>query len=217
MKLKIEIVFLADMLSLALSPFPVQGSSGGMSEDVDPIASEHRQATSSDNVTERMYRLENFLDGVLKKNLGLVLRKRDALFDAAAQCVQLRDLLTSLPGFVSDGCDDPDHPPGVQTYEEAVSAIRPTCILAHLGCHYYMEAEVRNSGVVHVNIGCGVVVPMSSAEAKRFLVAKEGHLRAAASRQTVEAAKVKYRIRLVMEAIAALDRSVRRVPPSAQH
>lgn len=135
-----------------------------------------------------MVRLENFLDTVLRKDLDKVLRERDALFDMASSCVQLRELLVSMTRL-SPSQDDGNR------------------ILVDLGHHFYMQAQVSDPSIVHINIGCGVVVPMNHDEAGKFLVKKERHLTEMAQLKTKETLRVKFRMRLVMEAISRIQDS----------
>lgn len=78
-------------------------------------------------------------------------------------------------------------------------------LLVDLGNHFYAAARVRDAGRVHLNVGCGVLLEMSIAEADGFLRIKEAALRATAMAQTREALRLVYRIRLVTEAIARLS------------
>ena len=80
-------------------------------------------------------------------------------------------------------------------------------MLVDVGSHFYMEAHVPNPEVVHVNVGCNLILPMLHEEADAFLVKKEQLHRDNAGRKTKEALRLKFRMRLVMEAIAQLHDS----------
>ena len=80
----------------------------------------------------------------------------------------------------------------------------PTSMLLDLGCHFFTEAEIPNPAVVYINVGCGVVCPMSHTEAKKFLVKKERLLRDESVSLSKEVLRVRFRMRLVMEAINRL-------------
>lgn len=81
----------------------------------------------------------------------------------------------------------------------------PTKMLLDLGCHFFTEVEIPNPAVVCINMGCGVVCPMSHEEAKRFLVKKERLLRDESVALSKEVLRVRFRMRLVMEAINRLE------------
>ena len=68
----------------------------------------------------------------------------------------------------------------------------------------YAEAHVPDARVVHINVGCGIVVPMTHEEASRFLVRKEEHHKAEVARLTKEILRIKYRVRVVTETLARL-------------
>ncbi|KPA77588.1 hypothetical protein ABB37_06956 [Leptomonas pyrrhocoris] len=80
-------------------------------------------------------------------------------------------------------------------------------ILVDLGHHFYTQGVVRDASVVYVNLGCGVVLPMSQEEARAFLKKKESVVREMITSKSKEALRIKYRIRLVSEAIARLNES----------
>uniref|UniRef100_A0A0A9WPS5 Protein UXT n=2 Tax=Lygus hesperus TaxID=30085 RepID=A0A0A9WPS5_LYGHE len=88
--------------------------------------------------------------------------------------------------------------------EKSVMNGRHNRILVDLGSHFYTPAKVYNATRVHVNLGCGVLLEMSTEEAEAFLIKKEAILRGIASRKTREVLQMKYRIRLVTEIIARL-------------
>ncbi|PWU82968.1 hypothetical protein C4B63_442g4 [Trypanosoma cruzi] len=77
-------------------------------------------------------------------------------------------------------------------------------IMVDIGNYFFVQCSVKDGSQVWVNLGCGVVLPMSTAEADVFLQKKEKLLRERAARLSKEALRIKYRIRLVMEAISQL-------------
>lgn len=78
-------------------------------------------------------------------------------------------------------------------------------MLVDLGCHVYCRCVVRDDQPILIHVGLDVYVPMTRAEAMRFLVKKEGSRRAMADLCTKEALRVKFRIRLVLEALHRLS------------
>lgn len=130
-----------------------------------------------------MARLEHFLDAVLKQSLQEAMERRGRYMDLIAQCTQLRHLLAEMDALA----------PG--SFSE---------LLVNLGHHVYAAATVPRRDTLWVHIGCGVVVEMSREEALRHLGRREAVARAALDRQNRHVLRLKYRIRLVTEALRRL-------------
>jgi hypothetical protein len=146
-------------------------------------------------------RLEAFLEDVLRAELDKVLAARDAVYDRASQCRKLQLLLADVDELIDGGGLPAAGPAG----PAPAAHLRPMTTLVDLGNHFFAKCEVADTSVVSVNIGCGVVLPMTRDEARQFLVTKERLLRSDGDRLTKEALRVKYRMRLVMEAIARIN------------
>ncbi|RNE99660.1 protein UXT [Trypanosoma rangeli] len=175
----------------------------------------HAPPTSFDAETGSMARLEHFLDAVLRQSLEKVLRERDTVYTMVSDCCQLRKLfeemraLSSTHSFISEG---EASSPSVAAAAAAAAAAecgeegkpQRNQIMVDIGNHFFVQCSVRDASQVWVNLGCGVVLSMSTAEADAFMQKKERLLRERAARLSKEALRIKYRIRLVMEAIARL-------------
>ena len=164
-------------------------------------------------------RLEAFMDEVLKADLKRAMARRDEAFERASQCHRLRRLLKDLvvlpqlersePGAPSKGgrqkVATPDADAELRNdVERDMAAPIPTSLRVDLGGFVFATAEVPDARVVHVNVGCGVVVPMTHSEAERFLLRKEQSPKDDVGRCNKEILRVKFRIRLVMESIRRL-------------
>ncbi|ORC85938.1 protein UXT [Trypanosoma theileri] len=177
---------------------------------------------SFDPATGSMIRLEHFLDTVLRQSLDKVLQERDTVNTMASQCIQLRELfeemraLSSTHSFITNKSSSSlssSSNAGVNTNNTTnttnSSVPQRNHIMVDIGNHFFVQCTVHDASQVWVNLGCGVVLPMSTAEANVFLQKKEKMLRERAARLSKEALRLKYRIRLVMEAITQLyDRSI---------
>ncbi|KPI88421.1 hypothetical protein ABL78_2486 [Leptomonas seymouri] len=190
-------------------------------------------STSAASPPPGVLHLERFLESVLKKDLDTVLSQRDELHDTVAQCAQLRWLMEDMQAlsryhsFVEAAsaaeaahetslaaASPPNHhqanasPSSLVSKRAQADAYKPpqrNKILVDLGNMFYTPGVVRDASVVYMNIGCGVVLPMSPEEARAFLSKKEAVVRAMATNKSQEALRLKYRIRLVSEAIARLN------------
>lgn len=177
--------------------------------------------------------LEEFLESVLRRSLHTVLLERNALRTTASDCHQLRLLLVEMrtlsryhsflvtnsaepsplmPGNVAAKAA-PDEKmitgssPGA-TSGTALQHIPPqrSTILVNLGQHMYTQGVIKDASTVHVHLGCGVVLPMSTEEADRFLAKRQQVLQEQALNKTREAMRLTYRIRVVTEAISGLNK-----------
>ncbi|RNF19916.1 protein UXT [Trypanosoma conorhini] len=170
-------------------------------------ADSHAPPASFDAETGSMARLEHFLDAVLRQSLERVLRERDTVYAMASDCCQLRELfeemraLSSTHSFIAEG---EASSAAAAAGGEAERRPQRNQIMVDIGNHFFVQCAVRDASQVWVNLGCGVVLPMSTAEADAFMQKKEKLLRERAARLSKEALRIKYRIRLVMEAITRL-------------
>jgi hypothetical protein len=175
--------------------------------------------------------LERFLETVLKKNLDTVLSQRDELYNTVAQCAQLRWLMEDMQALsrchsfveaasaaeaamktpsAADTHDSSPSSSSLVSKRAQANAYRPpqrNKILVDLGNHFYTQGVVKDASVLYMNLGCGVVLPMSQEEARAFLKRKESAVREMATNKSREALRIKYRIRVVSEAIARLNES----------
>ena len=169
--------------------------------------------------------LERFLESVLKKNLDTVLSQRDELYNTVAQCAQLRWLLEDMQALsrnslfvetasaAADAAGEPATAPSADALSPISKRARAAMykppqrnkILVDLGNHFYTQGVVKDASVVYVNIGCGVILPLSQEETRAFLQKKERVVREMILSKSKEALRIKYRIRVVSEAIARLN------------
>jgi hypothetical protein len=175
-------------------------------------------AMPTDVSTQRMLRMEHFLDAVLRRELQSVLLRRESASAIAAQCRHVRDLIDSIvslgaakqqqqhmadaaaAGFASSRTSASSS--GLSSTSAAPLS---TELLTNIGNHFYMQCVVPDARTIHINIGSGVVLPMPLADAKAFLVLKEELLVQDVVRLTRESLRVRFRMRLVMEAISRLN------------
>jgi hypothetical protein len=156
-------------------------------------------------------RLETFLDSVLRKSLEEALLQRDEILTMASSCTHLRQTLkalrdVNLPLSPIEVTSSSSTSPSSNAPVTSVDAsLPPTMMLVDIGHRFFMQAHVKNPSLVHVNVGCGVVIPMQHSEAETFLEKKESLLAERAKRKTQDILRIKFRMRLVMEAISRLQ------------
>nr|CCC95827.1 unnamed protein product [Trypanosoma congolense IL3000] len=174
--------------------------------------------SSCDAALGSMVRLEHFLDVVLRQSLERVLGQRDSVYTMISNCCQLRDLFEDMRSLSSThslirrsvGSSAPAPAPA-----PAGGVPQRNHLMVDLGNHFFVQCAVADASQVWVNLGCGVVLPMTQEEAVTFLGKREKLLRERASRLSRESLRIKYRMRLVMEAITRLhDRTTGQQPAS---
>lgn len=140
--------------------------------------------------TAAVARLEYFLDAVLKQELHGAMSSRDRFIDLVAQCTQLQGLLMEMTALAKPAAGG--------------AARSQNKILVNLGNHFYTSASVVDNRTIWLNIGCGVVIERTREEAVSHLKKRESIARAGLHAQNVEILRLKFRIRLVTEAIRRL-------------
>ena len=171
---------------------------------------EEKAALPKDPNTRSMIRLEHFLETVLRKELHDVLLRREDTSNIIAQCRQVRDLIDSIEALGKSDTATPPSPSSASSSSMAAGKSKDknkfsTTLLSNIGNHFYMECKVPDASMIHINIGCGIVLPMPLSDAKVFLVKKEALLTETGQRLTRESLRVRFRMRLVMEAISRLS------------
>lgn len=156
-----------------------------------------------------MARLENFLDAVLNPLLCEEMQKRETAIQLAAQCTQLRvlfDEMKALSRSSSDGSDSmmKNQSSSIKTSKPLPPEPQRNHILVNLGNHFYTSALVKDARTIWLNIGAGVVLQMPIDDAKAHLVKRERIARESLERQNQQILRLKFRIRLVTEAIKRL-------------
>lgn len=157
--------------------------------------------------------LEHYLDSVLRASLQTILTERDMLYQRASQCDQLRQLLQATNELSRDSTNVPSTTAASSTPSSRNSSSNntnttnssamklPHQTLVDMGHHCYLRANIKSMEQIHVNIGAGIVVPLTREEALSFLSKKEALLVRQGEEKTKESLRVRYRIRLVMEAL----------------
>lgn len=136
-------------------------------------------------------RLQNLLDVVLRREFEDIMRSRDALYNKVSEQVQFQKLLKQdLRLADQPAADAPD---------------APRTIMHDLGCKFFVQCQLLDPRVVHVNVGCGVIVAMTIPEALAHSKRAETSLRSRSDKLTKQALNAKYKQRLVMEAIMRLQ------------
>lgn len=154
--------------------------------------------------TAGMARLEHFLDAVLKQTLQQEMAKRDRFIDLAAQCNQLQGLCEEMRTLSSSSLIPVQRTASTNAASATASPRQKNKVLVNLGNHFYTPATIRNTNVICLNIGCGVVLEMPTEDAVKHLKKREKLAKEALERQNVQILRLKYRIRLVTEAIRRL-------------
>ena len=141
------------------------------------------EVQSSDAVTEKIQKYEEFVNEVLKNDLKYVLQQRDSVYEEISEYTKL------------------------QTYIDRVHPItkRPIKSKVNIGCEYFMQAEVKNTDYIFVDVGLGLHVQCTFEEATRVVKKRIDQLTLKAEKMTDKSCDIKSRIKLIVQALAELQ------------
>ena len=151
-------------------------------------------------------RLQYVLDVVLRQDYENILIKRNEIYDKVSQHVQLQKLirddmqLTRKAEQKSDSTAKSSNNNNSNATEE-----EDITMLHEVGCKFYSQCKLIDPRVIHVNIGCDVIVAMTIDEALKFSKKAEDSYRMRGEQLTKDALNSKYKMRLVTEAIMRLQ------------
>eukprot|EP01028_Stygiella_incarcerata_P008708 TRINITY_DN3883_c0_g1_i1.p1 TRINITY_DN3883_c0_g1~~TRINITY_DN3883_c0_g1_i1.p1 ORF type:complete len:203 (-),score=67.35 TRINITY_DN3883_c0_g1_i1:91-699(-) len=131
-------------------------------------------------VDGKIRRFQGFLDDSLRASLRRLSEKRDAVYDEISAYLSLRNSL------------------------DAIHDKKKLTSMVHLGSEVYVEAKVKDSSEVFVDVGLGFHIAMSHEEALAFIEEKEKILTKRADDLTKEISIVKANMRIVYEGIGEL-------------
>ena len=134
-------------------------------------------------ISDKVLKYEEFVNDVLKNDLKHVLEERDKIYDEIAEYMKLQTSIERL-----------------KTIET-----RPIKEMIDVGCNFYMQAEVKNTDFIFVDIGMRLHVQMTFDEALRFLKKKIEQLTVKSEHLTDKSVDIKARIKLIIGALAELQ------------
>lgn len=135
-------------------------------------------------INQKVLRYETFINDTLKEDLKVVHQQLERKNSELAEWVQLKTMLSTLL--------ENDLVNGFKTKMD-------------IGTNVYVQAEVTDSSVVLINIGCNIYVEYNIKEAIRFV---ERHINLLQQQVTIirnSSADIKARIKLVLHGIQELS------------
>ncbi|KAJ1510165.1 hypothetical protein HMI55_007100 [Coelomomyces lativittatus] len=139
-----------------------------------------RSVTVSAAQQRQVENLEQIVHTLQIQNTDVLMR-RDRCYDTIASHTHLRNLLDTLPRLTVEG---------------------RTTVLSPLGGDFYAECDLVDLNTIFLNLGCGVVVPMTPKEVLVYLDRKDKLLKAQVDQLTRSSIQLRYRRRLVLEALS---------------
>ncbi|XP_063690658.1 protein UXT-like isoform X3 [Bolinopsis microptera] len=134
-------------------------------------------------ISDKVLKYEEFVNEVLKNDLNHVLEERDKIYDEVAEYMKLQTSIERLKTIDS----------------------RPIKEMIDVGCNFYMQAEVKNTDYIYVDVGMGLHVQLTFDEALRFLKKKIDQLTVKSEHLTEKSVDIKARIKLIIGALAELQ------------
>lgn len=160
-------------------------------------------------------RLQYVLDVVLSQDYENILISRNEVYDKVSQQVQLQKLIrddmqlttrkniSENSAASSSTSNQQQQQQQLQTQQEQET--EDITMLHEVGCKFYTPCKLIDPRVIHVNVGCDVIVAMTIDEALKFSKKAEDSYRMRGEKLTRDALNAKYKMRLVTEAIMRLQ------------
>jgi len=141
-----------------------------------------------DPTAEKVLQYEHFLNNVLRTDLKITLDRRDELYNEITQYMELQTVMEKLAE--ANGGN-----------EGAKLKTR-----VDIGSNFYVQAEIPNTKMITVDIGCGIWLPMTPKDALKFCEKKLFFLNARVDELTQKELNVKAQIKLVLEGLREIQK-----------
>ena len=135
------------------------------------------------NLPEKVRKYEDFINNELKEDLRKVHDQRDKLYSSIADYLQLKNTIERLKIFNGGK---------MRTQVD-------------LGCNFYCQAEVKETKMILVAVGCGFFVEFTLDEAVKFVDKKVQHLTKQAETFTRDSARIKAHIKIALQGLSELQ------------
>ncbi|PRP88498.1 prefoldin alpha subunit family protein [Planoprotostelium fungivorum] len=139
------------------------------------MSSNTEQARLLEERQKKILEYERFIDERLKVDLQQTLEIRDKIYDKLSQLVELRTKIQTVK-------------------EEKLSEMKT---MINLGSEIYVQANVKDTSKIYVNVGLGFHVEYTLDEALDFISTREVLYNKRAEEVTQKAAKIKTQIKLL--------------------
>lgn len=159
-----------------------------------PSPEESFEPPKIDKITQYEY----FLNEVLRTDLKTTLDRRDELYNQISQYMELQTVLDKL-----QGANEGDENTKLRTRVD-------------IGCNFYIQAEIANTKIINVDIGCGIWLPMSPKDALSFSEKKLVFLNARVDELTQKELQIKAQIKLVLNGLRELQ-NISQIEPKPRY
>ena len=149
-------------------------------------------------------RLQYVLDVILRQDYENILIKRNEIYDKVSQHVKLQKLIRDDLQLTRKNNTSNNNNSSSVTNTSS-SEQEDITMLHEVGCKFYSQCKLIDPRVIHVNIGCDVIVAMTIEEALKFSKKAEDSYRMRGEQLTKDSLNAKYKMRLVTEAIMRLQ------------
>jgi len=134
---------------------------------------------------EKVTTYEHFLNDVLKMDLRKALERREVFNSKIAECTQQKSILEKLTS-------SPQLSTGIRAQVD-------------IGCNFYVQSEVPNLDKVVMNVGCGIWLEVTPAEAVRMCEKCISSYKTKIDFITKEELQIKAHINLVIDALREMQ------------
>ena len=130
---------------------------------------------------------ESFINDVLKRDLKKVIDQRDEIYSKVAEYLQLKRSIEQFEG------------------KPLSSSKKQAKVMTDLGCNFYCQAKITDTSKVLIAVGFGFFVEFTLKEGIEFISKKIDILTKQAEKLTIDIAKIKALIKLILSGLTDLQ------------
>eukprot|EP00795_Rhopilema_esculentum_P010896 gene10896-19725_t len=150
-------------------------------------AKEGRSFKAQMEINDTILYYESFINDVLKRDLQKVIDQRDEIYSKVAEYLQLK---RSIEQFES---------------KPLLLSKKSAKVMTDIGCNFYCQAKITDTSKVLIAVGFGFFVEFTLKEGIDFISKKMDTLTKQTEKLTMDIAKIKALIKLVLSGLTDLQ------------
>lgn len=147
------------------------------------------EATSEQELSEGILKFTHTVERRMKPTLNAAIRRRDLVYEQMAELEQTQVALQTIEMAKEEATESPPQTQMDPGEKQVLLDMR-----VNIGEQFYMRAHVYEAEPLIVDVGFGVLVEMSSAEAADFFGKRRDFLQDVADRQSKQISEIRSQI-----------------------